>query len=206
MAFSIRSAPEESFGILSNRFNVSKPLNEKPLNPTRCGEGHFQELETPERYLRLRVWQPTRPMSFQLVKQIIEDSHELSDSEFRVLVTIANFKNRTTGRCNPSLETVAGRVKMQRRSVRRIAQRLKVGGFLSIQTGGRSCGDTNQYDFPRYPMEDSTVPRMEDRSGFPRGTGKGTHPASSVLRTKKEKNHQQNKGNFGRRGRNDYSN
>lgn len=103
-------------------------------------------------------------MSFHLTKAIIENSSELTDGQFRVLVGIANFLNANTGRCNPGIALIANRVGMQERSVRRIIRQLEELGRISVRAGGKGPGSSNQYNFPDSKKPDSGVTHNTDPS------------------------------------------
>lgn len=101
-------------------------------------------------------------MSFHLTKAIIENSNELTDGQFRVLVCIASFKNQKTGRCHPSISLIADRVNMAERSVRRIIKKLQEDGWLIVRGGGRGPRNSNQYEFPAMEKADSGVTQKAD--------------------------------------------
>lgn len=105
-----------------------------------------------------------------------------SASRKAVLIALADCEHGETGKCCPSMETMAERLEMGVRTVRRALAELEEGGLISRERSRRQDGSLGVYHYTFRP--DPTLPpavaaatppagndRATGRSGRSRGTG-----------------------------------
>lgn len=79
-----------------------------------------------------------KPLDTLIAHKIIALSGELSSTDKRVAAMLIEHFNRKTGQCDPSLDTMAGLIGVDRRTVVRSVGRLvKSGLFRKIRHGGK---------------------------------------------------------------------
>jgi DNA-binding MarR family transcriptional regulator len=92
-----------------------------------------------------------RPLDTVIAHKAINLSSELSGSEKRVAGAIVDHFNRKTGRCDPSLDRIAGLLGISRRTVIRAVKRMQNAGlFRKDRHGGLSHRNSYQPIWPRF--------------------------------------------------------
>ena len=71
-------------------------------------------------------------MSFPLVALVIETDIGLPASYKLTLIVLADYLNKTTGLCNPSVAAIARKVGLSTKQIRVILRKLKELGFISV--------------------------------------------------------------------------
>lgn len=86
-------------------------------------------------------------MSFPLVGLVIEADIGLPASYKLTLIVLADFLNKTTGLCNPSVSAIARKTGLSTKRTRVILGKLKKLGFISVVKNslGGAKGDTCHY-------------------------------------------------------------
>jgi hypothetical protein len=85
---------------------------------------------------------------FAWMKHVLADA-DLTNGEKLVALRLALYKNLKTGRCDPSVRTIARGVSMRERNVQYILRTLEEGGWIKRRIGGGGPRDTTQYDLVR---------------------------------------------------------
>ena len=86
-------------------------------------------------------------MSFPLVGLVIEAEIGLPASHKLTLIVLADFLNKTTGLCNPSVSAIARKAGLSTKQTRAILGKLKKLGLISVikNSLGGAKGDTCHY-------------------------------------------------------------
>jgi predicted transcriptional regulator len=82
-------------------------------------------------------------MSYKAMDAVME-MEELSATDFKVLMALAYRQNHTTGRCNPSYETIAKDARCSRATVHTTLSRLRDNGMVTWNTIGN--GKKNKHN------------------------------------------------------------
>jgi len=82
-------------------------------------------------------------MSLDAVAEVLKGSKAVG-SQRLLLVALAFHKNRKSGRCDPSMKTLAAECNVSVRSIERHLKRLAALGEIEIRSGF-SCGRRNSY-------------------------------------------------------------
>jgi hypothetical protein len=91
---------------------------------------------------------PKKPDQYLILWAIMADPMLSSTAKNVATVLLLKFQNRKTGRCNPSISTIARKIGVCDRTVNTAIKELRLSGWLIVRgTGGGSKENTNQYDF-----------------------------------------------------------
>ena len=118
-------------------------------------------------------------MSFEDISWAMDQ--KLSAREKIVLIVLANRRNATTGRCDPSVERIASDAGMSKSSVR-AALRSLVGAGLVTSTTRRvdSTNLPNSYSLHRLKSAPVVQNTHHPTAGFEVGVVQNTHPKQEV--------------------------
>lgn len=112
------------------------------------------------------------------------DHAELEPTMKLLLLALADFAD-SSGTCWPAYPTLAGRVGVSERQVRRLVLRAEERGYLTRQRGGRGPGNSTRYTLTMArgtyvsPMKGDTRGRKEDAGVNGRGTSMSLEPSGN---------------------------
>lgn len=78
---------------------------------------------------------------------------DFSINEIGVYYGVKSFRNAKTGKCYPSLQTIADRVGVNERTVRRALEKFELTGLMNI----RRTDSSSHYSFPELDVKGSTL-------------------------------------------------
>jgi len=91
-------------------------------------------------------------MSVNAILAVMNDTEtELSVGEFAVLLALANFCNKTTGQCNPCLDSIAKHARLGLTATKKYLRSLKDNGIIHWITKHKGTKDAhNEYNLKAY--------------------------------------------------------
>jgi Helix-turn-helix domain len=104
---------------------------------------------------------------WEWMEAVMADSN-LSPGEKLVALRLAAYRNVKTGRCDPSVPTIAAGVAMTERNVKKVLAKLQAQGRIRRHMGGHGPRDTTQYELIALPQNERADPKRVN-AGTPLG-------------------------------------
>ena len=80
---------------------------------------------------------------------------DFSLMEIGVYYGVKSFRNAKTGECYPAIQTIADRIKVNERTVRRALKKFEIAGLIKI----KRTGSSSRYYFPEYVKGSTLIPQ-----------------------------------------------
>jgi hypothetical protein len=80
---------------------------------------------------------------------------DFSLMEIGVYYGVKSFRNAKTGECYPSIQTIADRIGVNERTVRRALKKFEIAGLIKI----KRTGSSSHYFFPEYEKGSTLIPQ-----------------------------------------------
>lgn len=126
------------------------------------------------------------PLHYRVLWGIMADPNVGAPAKCVATVLLLQFRNHTTGVCNPSFTTIGKRIGRSRRPVIDAIGELKSAGWIKWEgTSGGGSSNTNNFEFLLKPTgaETSTPTSAEDITGAENSTTSAEVSTRPVLRT-----------------------
>lgn len=127
-------------------------MNKKTAQMKEAKEGKTMEIEievAPDTWITETVTVPSVAftMATDVAFEILSGFEGRGKTNFAVYMVLLKHRNSTNNKCFPSIETVANKIVVSDKTVKRALDELEKAGYIKIDSGMR--GISNNYYFPK---------------------------------------------------------